>query len=85
MTTLIKEYCKESRVGVIRDNAYGSDFLKISEFVRIALQDFPHLSLSDIKIVHYAGIRYAKTFGIEFPAHRCPDDYVEISQLECTY
>ena len=55
---------------------------KFTAFYQEALKDFPNLKTSDVRIVKYGGDYYAKTFGIEFPAHYCPEGYRNISQLE---
>lgn len=81
---IIKEFCPASNRGVIRTNTYGSQLSMFLELAAIAKQDFPYLTEDNIEIVHYGGERYAKTFGIEFPAHGVPDDYQIISQLELT-
>jgi len=84
---IIKEFCQATseRVHiVIRENSYGSDLDKFDRLFEVAIQDFPSLNRSDVKVVHYGGERYAKTFGIEFVAEKAPDGYKEINQLEYT-
>lgn len=82
---IIKEYCKEADICVIRTNTYGKSFGFMNNLVNIAKQDFEDLNLDEIDIVRYAGQRYAKTFGIEFhPTNSIPEDYSEISELEYT-
>jgi len=84
---IIKEYCKYANRAVIRSNSYGSGLSKFEELFEIARKDFPFLKISDVDVVHFAGERYAKTFGIEFNvlSASVPSDYIQISQLEYTY
>jgi hypothetical protein len=51
-----------------------------------AKEDFPDLRLSDVQVAHYAGERYARTYGIEFLRSGLPHpDYTPISRREKTY
>jgi hypothetical protein len=82
---LIKEYCEESRIAVIREDAYGSSLYKFNRLFQKALEDFPYLTETDIAVVRYGGERYAKTFGIEFRTDEpAPENYQRISHLEYT-
>lgn len=84
---IIKEFCQgtiEKIHVVIRESNYGSQLDKFDRLFEVATQDFPNLNRSDVKVVHYGGRHYAKTFWIEFEAEKAPDDYREISQLEYT-
>jgi hypothetical protein len=81
---MIKEFCKESKTAVIRNNHYGSNLQMFNEMFEEALLDFPNLQMSEVTIVHYGGERYAKTFGIEFTAIHAPSTYARIGQLELT-
>lgn len=70
---------------VIRTNCYGSQWSFLSSLVAIAKSDFPDLLDANIRVVHFGGKYYAKTFGIEFEPTGCVDDsYEKILQLEMT-
>lgn len=84
---MIKEYCEEANICVIRSNRYGSNLEKFMEFFAEAKIDFPELTPDNVTIVHYAGESYAHTFGIEFSANKSnvPNSYTRIHQLEYHY
>ena len=72
-------------IGIIRLNHYGSQFNWLLEIVNEAKKDFPHLKDEDIKVVHYGGIYYKGTFGVEFhlpDSTTLPKDYSEIHEIE---
>ena len=85
MSEIIKEFCEASSTVVFRSNAYGSQLDKFMEFFEEARKDFPELKESDVRVVHFSGKYYAKTFGIEFKTEDAPDSYVRIQHLEYTY
>lgn len=61
---LIKERC--GRVGIIRTNTYSRDLDYFVYLFEEAKKDFPNLSFYDVAIVHFGGVRYKGTWGIEF-------------------
>ena len=78
-----KEYCPSAQTVVIRSgDRYGSDLQRFMDMYEEACQDGFRIEMSDVKIVHYAGNRYAGTFGIEFQWNDAPDEYNRINQLE---
>jgi hypothetical protein len=82
---MIKEFCKSNSIAIIRNNHYGNGMDVFEGLYLEALKDFPKLKRSDVRIVQYAGERYARTFGIEFPATSAPATYERIEQLEYFY
>lgn len=50
----------------------------------IAKKDFPNLEPDDVQVIKYGGIRYAKTYGIEFDADqsKITDEYYVKENLE---
>lgn len=82
---VIKEYCPAARRCVIRMNTYGSSKAFFDNLFGIAKEDFPALKDSEIEVVQFGGIRYKRTFGIEFSVVAevpVPDEYQEIRELE---
>lgn len=85
---LIKEIClgEGDRIttGVVRSNCYGSQLSYIKKLVRAAKKTFPQLTDDDIRVVHFGGDRYARTYGIEFPLLQdtIPKGWKEIHRLE---
>lgn len=79
---IIKEYCEDSEVVVIRNAYYGSSLKKFLDFLKEARMDGFSISEDQVTIVHYGGERYASTFGIEFSYPTAPDNYKRISRLE---
>jgi len=68
---------------IIRTDCYGSQWSFLSKLVAFAKADFPELSDDAIRVVHFGGIRYSGTFGIEFePPSSIPDSYLVIHELE---
>jgi hypothetical protein len=51
---------------VVRSNCYGSLLDTILEYAAIARQTYPNLRDEDIRIIHFGGQIYARTFGIMF-------------------
>ena len=88
---VIREVAPSRSLGhhcIIRTTHYGSSLGYINRLVAEARKDFPCLSDDDIEIKHYAGMRYKRTFGIEFIAPReqsIPDTYRPIAHLEQTF
>jgi hypothetical protein len=84
--SIIKEKCKfdgEKKYRyIIRSNTYAHTFEYFNNLVSEAKKDFPGLKDLDIDIIHYGGIRYKYTFGIEFNRKECNNLYYEISQIE---
>lgn len=86
VTETTEEY-KVGTIGVIRNPNYGSFLTWFIEAAFITKTDFPHLTDSDIKVVHYGGSYYKGTFGIEFclpDMYEVPESYREIHELELT-
>jgi len=81
---MIKEYCENAHIVIIRADTYGSQLSMLEAFYTEALEDFPNLTREDCKVVHYAGRRYKGYFGIEFESKYCPDNYERVSNLEDT-
>lgn len=80
---IIREWCKHSGRCVIRTNTYANSLGHFNHLFEIAQKDFSELKASDVEIVHYAGERYARTFGIEFkPVGIVPKDYQEVARHE---
>ena len=71
---------------VIGTNCYGSQLSHIKALSDQAKQEFPSLSDDDIKIVHFGGRYYARTFGIEFTppiaGDSAPEGWRVINELE---
>lgn len=87
---IIKEYCPEARTCILRTNTYANTLQHINMLVEEAKKDFPNLLDESIVIVKYAGISYARTYGIEFNIiqfhlSEVPNGYDLISSLEKTY
>lgn len=79
---IIKERC--NNIFIIRTDTYAKSILHIHNLVAIAKEYFPDLEEGDIEVIRYAGERYAKTYGIEFP-HALTGRYLDfdpVSQLE---
>jgi len=86
MYKIIKEVAPNN-ICVVRSLSYGHTMQYIQTLYTEALSDFPDLALDDVRVVHFAGRSYARTFGIEFLAKsnsRVPDSYLPIKQLETT-
>lgn len=47
---MIKEYCEESNICVIRADAYGENYSMILQFVDEAMGDFPDLRTENISV-----------------------------------
>lgn len=75
---------------VVRSNCYGSRMQYIKKLISAAKETWPQLDEDIVRIVQFAGDRYARTYGIEF---QCPDQEVsvppngwrEIAELEFTF
>lgn len=68
---------------VIRTNCYGSEWSFLSKLVAQAKVDFPGLQDEAIRVVHFGGVQYSGTFGVEFePPDLVPEDYVKIREVE---
>lgn len=76
---------------IIRANNYGSSLVKFDEMYEIMAADAltfePPIELDreDVEVVHYAGERYKRTFGLEVSipqGHTIPADYSKIRQPE---
>lgn len=89
---IIKEFLKDehdipNRTGVcvIRTNTYAKNIQYFNELHSVAIRDFPTLKPETIEVVHYGGIHYKRTFGIEFVITADPpNDYKCIDALETT-
>ena len=80
---MIREYHEQTNRAIIRNNNYSSSIESILSLYEEALKDFDSLKPGDVEIVHYGGIYYKGTFGIEFHAPKKPDQrYFRISFLE---
>ncbi len=82
---IIKEQTKKHCV--IRTDTYGKTLDHLLDLYDLAKNDFPEIEPKDITIVHYAGERYKRTYGLEFKkpdGAKVPDDYQNIQQLELT-
>ena len=82
---ITKEYCGSVGKGVIRSNTYAHNIKYINNMVKEAKKDVPELKDEDIEVVQFAGERYSKTYGIEFPVKKKPAGYDEIGRLEKTF
>lgn len=72
-------------IAVVRRNCYGLTAASAMELAEIAKADFPGLKPEDCRIIHFGGVSYKGTFGIEFDCGDlaiAPDGWVEISELE---
>lgn len=69
---------------IVRTDTYSSTIAFFLRLLEEAQRDFPGLDPKEIEVVHYAGRRYAGTFGIEFAALTCnvPTSYREIAEVE---
>lgn len=75
---------------VVRSNCYGCGLDYVQKLAAAARETYPGLRDNQIRIVQFAGKRYARTYGIEF---ECPEQDVseppkgwrEISELEFTF
>ena len=83
---IIKEYALvgETLHFSIRTNTYSHSLDFFERLWQEAYHDFPWLDRSDVEVVHYGGIRYKHTFGIEFTAKDVPDGYTKVKRLEDT-
>jgi hypothetical protein len=82
---VIREYCPKVKRYVIRTDSYGCSLGFLSMLFEEAKKDFPNLGAEEVFIKNYAGIRYARTFGIEFQIEgNVPEGYREIPTLEYT-
>lgn len=73
----------ESRC-IIRTDTYSSTIAFFMRLFEEAQRDFPGLDPKEVEVVHYAGRRYAGTFGVEFVAltSNVPASYQEIAEVE---
>lgn len=78
---------------IIRADNYGSSLAKFDQLYGLMHEDAltfePPLQLDrdSVEVVHYAGERYAHTFGLEVAipeGHQVADSYTRISQIEKT-
>ena len=87
--TIIKEFCLYSRQCIIRTDTYAHSLRHFQNLFEIAKKDYPDLKPENVEVIHYAGERYARTFGIEFKPTdetRLSDyDYAEIALHEYIY
>ena len=86
--SIIKEFCPSNRMCIVRTNTYAHNLAHLLALFVVAQKDFPGLKEEDVKVVYFAGRRYARTFGIEFKLEEdatSPKDYSEISSLEKTF
>ncbi len=80
----IKEVTPEKHC-VVRTGTYTSSVAHINRILAEATEDFPDLDLEKVKIVHYGGIRYKGTYGLEFDVDGdVPDTYRPINHVEFT-
>ena len=80
---IIKE--STGSIAVLRTDSYIHTLAHFLELFEEAKKDFPGLKPEEVEIVRYGGIRYAKTFGIEFripTGKTCPAAYAKIEQVE---
>ncbi len=83
---IVREYCAEVGTCVIRSENYGSRLSYIMGLFKEARLDFPHLKTEEVKVIQYAGDRYARTYGIEFKmTGNIPESYSRIGRLERTW
>ena len=84
---IIKEYCPEAKLCVIRTDTYAHSYDFIQQLFECAKRDFPELDPKQVEVVEFAGRRYARTYGIEFSVgdKPIPSEYEEIRQLEYTF
>ncbi|MGL5719894.1 MAG: hypothetical protein ACRCYP_03760 [Alphaproteobacteria bacterium] len=79
---------KYDAVCVIRSNCYGSSLSTFLEYLAIAQETYPTLRPEDVRVVHFGGQRYKRTFGIEFKPPTgggfVPDGWGEIGEVELT-
>lgn len=78
---------------IVRADNYGSSLAKFDELFDIMSTDMltfqPPIELDreDVEVVHYAGRRYAHTFGLEVSipeGHVVPAEYVRVPTVEST-
>ena len=82
---MIKEYCENSQVAIIRSSHYGNDLDMLVRFYNEAVLDYPNLKIEDVRVVKYGGRYYKGTFGIEFNVgYYAPESYRRVPQLEFT-
>lgn len=79
---------------IVRTYNYGSSLAKFDELFDVVAADamtfVPPIELSreEVEVAHYAGERYARTFGLEVSipeGHSIPAEYSRIQQTEPTY
>lgn len=83
MLEVIKETTPEHYC-VIRTNTYTSNIEFLNSLLAFAQKDFPNLNPRDVSVKCYGGIRYKRTFGIEFRItdQPIPEEYSPIKKLE---
>lgn len=70
---------------VLRTDSYGNSLAFFDYLFAEAKKDFPNLERENVQVTHYAGTRFARTFGIEFKATNIPSGYDRIRELEQTF
>jgi hypothetical protein len=82
-TPIIKE--RTGKLGIQRDNNYGTGLPKILRLVEEARRDFPTLPNEAFEVVFYGGDNFKRTMGVEFQTDQpFPESYTLIHQTHST-
>jgi len=84
--TVIKEFATCSKIAIIREDNYASGLDKFIRLFEEAKKDFPLLEIKNVRVIHYGGMRYSGTFGLEFKIDPSlvPDSWIKQDKVELT-
>jgi hypothetical protein len=79
---------------IVRSSNYGESLKYLDQLYEVMLSDAlriePPIELAreDVSVIHFAGERYARTFGIGIAIPErfvVPDDYIRVDRHEASY